>query len=493
VVFQASGLVGEDNTWGGEGVVSGVYNKLSMSAAYTHAETDGFRNNSDFEDDLVNVFAQVSLSPDSSVQGEYRYRNEDAGDITRRFDPEDYSDSLRNDENATSYRLGFRHAFRPHSDLIVSFIYQDADYEQNRVVPTPPGVTILSDFETSIHGYTAEAQHQFRRERFSLISGAGYFDADRKDTDTDTTTVSLPFPPFVITKTVPEVTRSDIRHTNLYLYSQVTLPESVTWTLGASGDFFDGGLLDLDRDQFNPKLGLIWNVVPDTTLRAAVFRTFKRTLISNQTIEPTQVAGFNQFFDDVEGTEAWHYGVAVDQKFSRSLFGGAEFSMRDLDVPIYQADIDETKEADWDEEVVRAYLFWAPHEWVSLSAEYRYESFKRDKDAVGVEQFSELETHRFPLGINFFHPSGFSVKFSASYVDQSGDFVDPTSKIETTDSDRFWVVDASVSYRLPRRVGIFSVEAKNLFDESFRYLDMDPAKPALYPERLVLARLTLNF
>jgi hypothetical protein len=43
---------------------------------------------------------------------------------------------------------------------------------------------------------------------------------------------------------------------------------------------------------------------PGTTLRAAAFRVLKRTLITDQTLEPTQVAGFNQFFDDANLTEA---------------------------------------------------------------------------------------------------------------------------------------------------------------------------------------------
>ena len=68
-------------------------------------------------------------------------------------------------------------------------------------------------------------------------------------------------------------------------------------------------------------------------MRAAAFRVLKRTLITQQTLEPTQVAGFNQFFDDFNLTEAWRYGGAIDQKFTKDLFGGVEFSKRDLKVP----------------------------------------------------------------------------------------------------------------------------------------------------------------
>ena len=109
----------------------------------------------------------------------------------------------------------------------------------------------------------------------------------------------------------------------------------MTFTVGASFDFFGAAVrLFGTKDQFNPKFGITWKPIPGTTLRAAVFRTLKRTLITDQTLEPTQVAGFNQFFDDTNATEAWRYGGAIDQKFTKDLFGGVEFSKRDLKVPI---------------------------------------------------------------------------------------------------------------------------------------------------------------
>ena len=59
-VLQADGLVGSNSTWGAEGIVSGIYDKLSLSAGYTHFETDGWRENADQNDDIANVFAQWS-------------------------------------------------------------------------------------------------------------------------------------------------------------------------------------------------------------------------------------------------------------------------------------------------------------------------------------------------------------------------------------------------------------------------------------------------
>ncbi len=53
------------------------------------------------------------------------------------------------------------------------------------------------------------------------------------------------------------------------------------------------GLPDLnqgiDKKLLNPKFGITWNPAQNTTIRVAVFRTLKRLLVTDQTLEPTQV------------------------------------------------------------------------------------------------------------------------------------------------------------------------------------------------------------
>jgi len=153
-------------------------------------------------------------------------------------------------------------------------------------------------------------------------------------------------------------------------------------TVGGSADFFEDGIKD--RNQFNPKFGVTWNPFSATTLRAAVFRTLKRTLVADQTVEPTQVAGFNQFFDDFNSTESWRYGIAADQKFSKDIYGGIEYSRRNLNVPTEvnsaspAASVTVVQRLNWEERLGRAYLYWAPHPWLGLSGEYQYERFDRE-------------------------------------------------------------------------------------------------------------------
>jgi outer membrane receptor protein involved in Fe transport len=275
------------------------------------------------------------------------------------------------------------------------------------------------------------------------------------------------------------------------VYSYIKLLKNVTFTVGGSGDFFEAeDPTAKDKDQFNPKFGIIWNPWPDTTLRLAAFRTLKRTLVANQTIEPTQVAGFNQFFDDFNTTSAWLYGGAIDQKFSDSIYAGAEFTYRDLDVPFFDTIAGRTRTVDWKEYKPRLYLFWTPHAWLALRAELLWERFERNRDFSDGAR--EVETYYIPLGINFSHPSGLSASFTGTYINQEGHF-EPVTAARTfkQGEDNFWLLDTAISYRFPKRYGFFTLGVTNLADKKFKYFDTDDKNPRIQPDRFFFASATL--
>jgi len=483
--LQANGTIGENSTKGEEVVVSGLYKMVSISLGQYHFETDGFRPNNDLKDDIFNVFAQASLSPNTSIQFEYRKRKVDEGDLTLRWLPEDFIPNLRQKVDADSVRFGFHHAFAPGSDLIGNFTYQKRTYT---TAVEDPGVFRFED-KSEPDAYGGELQYLHRSQYVNVVGGAGDFKTQGDET------VSLTVPPDP-TQDFSQSSPVDSRHSNAYVYIYIRYLKNVTVTLGGSGDYVNSDLSDTyDRKQFNPKFGITWNPVPDTTLRGAAFRVLKRTLITDQTLEPTQVAGFNQFFDDVNSTDYWRYGVAVDQKFRTNLYGGLEYTKRDMKVPAPVSGLFASDRIDWDEDLARAYAYWSPHRLVSLNAEYQREKLNRSAEfTVGVK---ELETQRIPLGVNFFHPSGLSASVRATYYDQNGQFskTDPNTGAEffASDSDRFWLCDAAISYRFPKRYGMISIGAKNLFNQSFKYFDTDELNPAIQPGRTAFAKINLSF
>ena len=152
----------------------------------------------------------------------------------------------------------------------------------------------------------------------------------------------------------------------------------------------DFGNDSLDRSQLSPKLGVVWTPRPGTTIRAAALSSVHRPFVRSQTLEPTQVAGFNQFFSGFEqfygdfiGTVSNRIGIALDQEFSWSTYAGFEVASRRLNVPSFGAAGNLT----WREETAHAYLYrtfaapeasgWLAQWQSSISAEFDYEKVKR--------------------------------------------------------------------------------------------------------------------
>jgi tetratricopeptide (TPR) repeat protein len=485
---QVGGMAGEHGTWGGDFVVAGLSGRTAYSIGYNQFASDGFRVNNDQDDRIAAAFVQHDFTPQTSVQAEYRYRKTEVGDLQQKFFSDVFFPGLRNTQELNTFRVGGRHAFSPGSILLGSVMVQDAKFG---TIFDEPG--FFTGLRIPQDAYSAELQHLYRASWGNLRSGIGFFDVSG---EVDSTLrMDLPPPPdgpgSVEERTV---TKTDYHHINAYAYADFKPLPNLLVTAGASVDSLSGDLAGgNDKDQVNPKLGLVWNPMPGTTVRAAAFRALKRTLITDQTLEPTQVAGFNQFFDDFNLTESWRYGVAVDQKLGDSMFAGVELSKRDLTVPYLDAFTDpanpQSKEVDWEEQFARAYFFWAPHRWVALRAEYIFERFDR------VEEFSagvkNLDTHRMPLGVRFFHPSGFVGSLTATFWKQKGEFEQfPEFR---SGKDDFWLVDAGIGYRLPQRRGMVSVGVTNLFDQQFNFYDIDAFNVTIQPKRMVFARVTLAF
>jgi opacity protein-like surface antigen len=504
VTLLATGLAGDFDTRGGEAVISGIYNKLSFSAGYSSFDSDGWGSNHDQDDDLLNIFAQVELTYKTSIQAEYRNREFDNGDWAQYFFEDNYFPTYRQKDDIDTYRIGIRHQFSPKSILIGNFSSQDST-ENARVgfydpfgFFEPYDVEYIYPFDTDQEAYSGELQHLFRGNKIKTLAGVGYFSIDIDQLSGYEVYYIMTDPWTLLDGPYSLSQEFDIEHTNFYLYSYIDMLRDLNITVGASVDLYEAnettGDQDLDEDQINPKVGITWTPQPNTTLRGAVFRTFKRTFITDQTLEPTQVAGFNQFYDDPNATKAWVYGIGVDQKFSQSIYGGAEFSYRDMDVP-YFVDTEgflEFQETEWDEYNGRAYLYWSPYKMLSLSMEYSYEKLDRNEDFT--EGVSEVTTHRVPLGINIFHPNGLSLSLKATYWNQDGVFERINDYfVLTPGDDTFWVVDAALGYRFPKRYGSITVGVTNLFDESFKYFETDYNNSQVIPDQFVYSKVTFAF
>jgi len=273
----------------------------------------------------------------------------------------------------------------------------------------------------------------------------------------------------------------------------------VTWTIGLSYDEYSEA--DLTLNEVNPKIGMQWDVTQDLRLRLAAFRSLKPAVFASQTIQPIEIAGFNQFFDDARGAEGWLYGIGIDAHITDNLNGGIELSRRDWQEPIPQFGNDlvirNIVRQERNVDTLRSYLYWILGPDWGLSIEPQYDVYDKENGAPR-DTPRHARTFSLPIFARYFSPLGVFGSLGATAVYQDVARQETSSLAEGSDS--FVIFDASAGFRFPQRRGVVSLEVRNVFDapikfqdESYRwYGDASTISP-YFPERTIIARLSLSF
>ncbi len=494
--FNISGIAGNNDTYGGEAVVSGLHNQLSYSIGGFAYKTDGWRENGELEQNVYDIFLQGAVSPELNLQLEVQHRDSEEGDLALQFDPEDIVLDKMREIDRDSARVGLRYSPDMNSDVLLSYIHSDTNEIRREADEIDPFTSFTLDSDRTTKGGMFEAQYIYKQERFKLVTGGAYSDPDTVIDET-AEVVDVDFGPLFSEDARIE---EKIEHPRAYIYSYLDSSDSLTWTLGASYDDFTDE--PIEETTFSPKLGMRLQASDSIVLRAAAFRVVKPSFINNRTIEPTQVAGFNQFFDDLPGTESTRYGAGLDWRADESLWGGIELSWRDLEEPtkiISETGEEQAQFDDQKENLHRLYLYWTPSERWAAQAALVYDKYEGEGLAVEFgPRPQEVETVSLPLSVSYFHPNGVFASVSGTFVDQ--EVMRAEGSPFAAGQDDFFVVDLAVGYRLPKRRGILSIGVKNLFDEEFMYQDNsfrefseEAVSSPFVPSRLILARATISF
>lgn len=437
--LQLAAAAGSQDRRSDEVIHTGLWNNFSYSLGQAHYETEGFRQNNDLTLDSYNAFLQWQPVSMLGLQAEYRHREAEYGYLFQTDDQSfiDFFSDLRNESRLDSLRIGGRIAPFSHSTLIGSVSFVDG-----RTTNSQPDIETVFDSD----GYLAEGRYDFRGRSLQVVAGGGYYDIG-------TTTGFSPC------LEDPCEFESDERQSNGYLYSTMHWPVNVAWTLGVSADDYRADSDQVEVTKVSPKAGVIWTVWPGTDVRMAYLETLRRSLIANQTIEPTLVAGFDQFFDDPTATASIRRAIGVDHRFSSQLRGGLEMSSRLLRVPVFGAGGLGPDMLKWFEYDSLAYLAWTPAPSWAVYAEYKREMF--DSDPFGP---IATDTRLVPVTVSFFSPNGFFASVRGQYITQ-------TVEAEGLDSrnDDGVIVDVSVGYRLHARRGVIELHFENFLDDDVQF------------------------
>ncbi|MCG8065586.1 MAG: hypothetical protein N0C89_15785, partial [Candidatus Thiodiazotropha endolucinida] len=168
-------------------------------------------------------------------------------------------------------------------------------------------------------------------------------------------------------------------------------------------------------------------------------------------------------------------------------------------------------DVEFDESSANAWLNWSPQRYLSFSLEYDFSKLdsatnvsSTEYSGISPDGVVELETHRLPIGVNYYHPSGYIVNVTSTYINQKGVFQASTFDAPPQNAeDRFWITDLLVSYRLPEKYGLISLGVKNVFDEEFDFEDRNSydslavetsASPSSFSsERTVFGQISFSF
>jgi len=467
---------------GGDLTLTMNRDRFAGAIAFSSMEDDGFRANNDEETDALRAFFVYAPTQKDQFQLNVIEGSRSTGDRPLRSIPTVIGGE-RIDTELTNVGLGYHRILSPAADLAVSAIYSETTQDLAAF-----GLTSAGRFE----GGQLEAQYVRRQDRVKWTAGIGHFDG---------------------TQSVSTL-KGDDRFSNAYVYAKLPglgafeLSAGLAWedVLAPIGllpprDSFVGlSNLELDVQRVSPKLGASVRASSKTVVRAAAYSRLAPAIGRLQTLEPTQMVGFNQFFRDPGGTESFNYGIGVDQEINSSFFAGLSVLRRDLEIPEPSCAtptffngcagqtatlIAERSSDDW---LANVYVNGTAGKRVALSLEYSYE--EREFDFTQLTQIGSfedyIETHRLRPQVRFFLPMGLFTSVRGSYFDQQVDqFADLTSPARTPKKSDFMIVDAEVGFRLPKRWGSVSLRVLNLGDREFDFYlssleeDVVPARTAL--------------
>jgi len=481
-----SGIVGSNSTLGNEMVLSKFSDRSSISLGQFHYESNGFRSNNDQKHNIYNAFLQYSLTPRFNMQAEVRTRETEHGDLLLNFDPDKFSTKYRREINEDIVRIGAKYSASHNQDFLFSGKYT------NRLENV--GQTTLKN-----EGYQIEAQYLFREKSLNSIIGGGIYQFSW------------------LNKPEKIFHFKTMERENVYGYTNINFLSKLNITLGLGYDSFTSTIDGNNNHKLNPKFGLQWNIIDSFRIRVAWFETTKSHLITQQSLEPTQVAGFNQFFDDINGTRARRMGIGFDFHHLNKIYSGIEVSHRKILAPtIIQGEEQEFNREHLQpqiEHLFRAYLYWLPGKSLAIKGEPQIEKFKRhSNDEKLVSSFNGndepvgIYTLSVPVSIEYFLPTGLFSSFTTTFVMQDltrrQDVLGVLQKriLHETNSgvDSFYLLDTAIGYRFPNRRGILSLEGRNLLSENFFYRNIgfyqsEAINPRFVPEHTFFAKLTFNF
>jgi len=507
-----NGYGGSDGTWGDDVVVSLLAGPLALSLGQYHFESDGWRPNSEQDQDVYSGFVQYDLGSNTSVQLEYGKLLWEKGELSPQLSTLTFTSPEHTDLSRETTRFGLRQRLGLNSYLIASYLQQNSS--ETWVDDLELSDQSLFTEDSDIDSETFELQYVFKGHNYGLVLGGGVSTFDRRIADESAIVLSM-FP-LTLEFYDSETGNLDPLSRYVYAYNSFAIGSAFTLEAGLAYDEYsikgvtdtrseeiqslDGlGVIFQDQtaaqedydheiNQWSPKLGLVWQL-GSYRLAATAFRRFGRPTAAERTIEPTVVAGFNQIFSDPEWTDSKNGGLALSSSDTGSVLWSVQYLRRAMDYDIKTS-------IDWGTIKTYGDIFEASTSVLLdpqtvLGAALYWDHSTAKGVAADLNVPSEIDNYEVPLSLRLFDQSRVAVTLEQVYYHQKVN-VD-TVLLSQTHNSSGWVTNISSSYELPRRFGRVVVGVKNLLEQKDEMVNYDASLYQVYPTRLLFAGFNLNF
>jgi hypothetical protein len=408
-------------------------------------------------------------------------------------DPLEYSKG-----ESTNFEVGYHHHFGPKSDTLLYFQHNDftvKDLIHMTSVPWPefPEVTLerfwrqrndvpytklqavhlqsFGNHQLIVSGLEAwgdnDASAQFKSFYKYLGKATPYLNSDYG---------------FNMDRSYRSYSIQDIWR----IAQNVTLEAAGYFEHAKISDAFEG--TDWTVEELSPRLGLIYEIRPQDTLRVAAFRYVVPFFFDGR-LDPSETAGIPLYRTSIEGSVAEELDVAWEHEWSTGFLSAGWF-YQDRTYNWIGHYSDGTEMDVTNDSIVRGVevalnqMVWRG---MGLSAGYRYATIFDEwlTSTTGLSNAS-YKDHTAWAGLKYIHSSGLWASLLETYRHTHSD------DAMKNDQD-IWITDMAVGYRFPGRKGSVTLEVRNAFDEHFDWLMEWVNVYGRAPCREVMLSLTLNF
>jgi Tfp pilus assembly protein PilF len=530
---------------------SGDLGRTSYSLDLDYQHNDGIRPNNDLSD--IEWYSQVKqqIDPNDALILLTKYENYHSGDNFQYNNEANASPYFRYDEYEPPIIVGaWHHEWGPgiHTLLLGGRLVDQNNTTDQNSISQPLNSYVIRNtnsagqleydtagmsnlvYSSKFTIYTAELNQLIQGDKNTLILGTRFQDGQFTTYNAVNYLVPFLFPP------IGSTTKENFLRLSAYAYDSYELLPGLLLTAGVTGDhmrypdnfrFFPITSGQATRDQISPKVGLTWTLSPEVTLRAAYARALGGASFDESfTLEPTEIAGFNQAFRSIiseslvgslAGPRYDIAGVAADFRLKSKTYmtlsdqllkcnvnediGVLDQSSVSNGVAQYGGTGTAPEQLRYNEPSVAATITQlAGDDWaLGVGYQFTYSNLKWSYNMIPfspvlpfLDQTETARLHEWNAYIQFAHPSGFYARLEAQWYLQNNSGRSPGNFDPPNPENDFAQVNLFAGYRFWHRRGDLTFGILNLAGGNYSLNPLNVLNE-LPRSRVFMGKMSLEF